>query len=150
MIDIKKDSIIIPPLGYWNNEPYWDIPKNENAKSLPKNAYWKTLIGHPNDEKEYMFLKPEIAPTEKIKNFQCKKCDKKFQDKQKLSYHLIAVHQNSKSFKCEKCSFRANFKFNLNKHFKAVHLKEKYHCKKCGKGYANIWYGQKHEEVCEK
>ena len=52
--------------------------------------------------------------------FSCPFCDKKYNQREGLNYHILAIHKNVK-YKCESCNFIATHKRTLNKHVRRTH-----------------------------
>ena len=68
----------------------------------------------------------------KIKNYECDKCDYKCSQNGNLKAHNKQVHDKIKNFVCDKCDYKCSTNGDLKKHNKSVHDKIKnYECDKC-------------------
>lgn len=74
---------------------------------------------------------------ERVKNFLCNICPKKYQTSAALQYHLNS-HTGDKPFKCDTCNKSYSSHITLYNH-KKIHLDVKPHqCSFCNKGFASL------------
>ena len=83
----------------------------------------------------------ERSVHQKIKDFSCNVCNRKFSRKDKLNDHVKA-HENigNKGFACEICNKKISRKYNLVKHIATVHKQPKNYgltCDNCGRKFCH-------------
>ena len=81
---------------------------------------------------KFQFKKHIKAVHDKIKDFECDKCDFKCSTNGDLKIHIKRVHDIIKDIKCDKCEFVCSTNGGLKIHIKSVHDKIKdCKCDKC-------------------
>ena len=78
------------------------------------------------------------------KSFKCDLCPKAYSRKDRLSYHIQAVHKG-KTYKCDQCKKGFKSKRDLYCHIQAVHNRKTYKCGQCGKVLKSIKEKRIHE-----
>ena len=59
------------------------------------------------------------------KQYKCKFCDHRCNDKSNLRHHIKKKHKmENAEYKCEFCDYTSNYKPHLNRHVKGKHVKE--------------------------
>ena len=84
---------------------------NKNRKSLKSKNH--------DDNKEPKILdesKIQYKTEEKIRNYKCNDCEKKFETPSKLKRHIDAVHEKIQNFKCDACEKSVSQKHHLKSH----------------------------------
>ena len=85
---------------------------------------------------------------EKIKNFECKYCQKKFGTKDKMENHVVVVHEKFKPFKCEECGKEFGQKSNYQRHYEIVHEgKKSFGCNICFVNFSTAGNLKAHTEA---
>ena len=64
----------------------------------------------------------------------CPHCDKQFEFKKTMTYHMFNVHgdENVAHFKCDRCDYKSKAHWQLKEHVNALHTKEEiFQCSYC-------------------
>ena len=89
-----------------------------------------------------------VDKNENCKEYVCSKCDKTFEKKRKLGWHLKNVHKEMVP-KCEICDKTYSNEYNLKRHTQIVHQKVRNKmCQSCGKCYEKLRDVVQHEKKC--
>ncbi|XP_052562399.1 zinc finger protein 93-like [Culex pipiens pallens] len=82
-------------------------------------------------KEEAQAVKEELKLNKEKAQFECKICDKKFQKKISLKFHLL-IHTGELPHKCSQCDASFRLSTELSKHVMGVHEgKTPYDCKEC-------------------
>ena len=94
---------------------------------------------------------------DKVDEFSCGYCNKKFSEQTNLKYHLSTVHKSTNSkifqnesglYQCKICPSTSRFKPALVLHVRRVHEKRKYHkCDSCDKTFFSKVEVKQHEII---
>lgn len=96
-----------------------------------------------------------------LKEFECKLCDKKFNQRSNLDTHIKNVHNKVKDYECPKCHKKFTQKGNLSKHMIIHEDNQPFQCEFCRKTFSqknlldshlNLHNGEKPFEcdICKK
>ena len=66
----------------------------------------------------------------------CNICQKTFQSKVSLHYHVKGQHQEKRSHQCNECEKRYSSAGHLKRHVDSIHRKKSYQCDSCTKSYS--------------
>ena len=66
--------------------------------------------------------------------YECKQCDKAFNDSSNLRRHVKSVHKGVK-YACNQCDYQSGYQSNLTDHIQSVHEGVKYACNECDQQY---------------
>ena len=97
---------------------------------------------------DYMIAhKRKLHSGERVRRYACNSCEKRFYEKQKLSYHEEAMHIKSGKFRCSICLKNLGGRNHLNRHMKS-HLNIKdFVCFHCGRAFVQKIAMERHIDV---
>ena len=100
-----------------------------------------------NTEDYMMAHKRKLHSGERVRKYACNSCEKRFYERQKLSYHEEAVHIKSGKFRCSICLKNLGGRNHLNRHMKS-HLNIKdFVCFHCGRAFVQKIAMERHIDV---
>ena len=79
----------------------------------------------------------------KVKEHNCKFCDKKYKQRRNLKEHIFREHEKHTPFQCEQCTRSYGTRSQLKTHVQLVH--ERVKCSECGQEICNSFMLKRHK-----
>ena len=127
----KEHGGAIPPM--FENNPKFICSQCPNI--YPSEKSLKAHIHHKHRRR--------IVENKAAKIERCAYCGKVFQNKSRLSTHVLNIHENSGAFPCETCNRKFPSESTLFDHVKLVHTKVS--CELCNEVLYNKFYLKRHK-----
>lgn len=140
-----EEEYLIEEVGIETEEP--SVELDEKIPVYDLESISRVTKSRLNLTKNYISEQIEVNNTAKMYIYKCCECEKVYDKKTSLQYHLKTKHSNVRQFKCEFCNKAFAIKSDCVRHTRTHTNEKRFCCSVCGKKFTDRSTHLKHERI---